>query len=51
MRAFLVVALVSVVGLSWLAGPEPGALLVAGTALTGIGVLARRARMARKEHV
>jgi hypothetical protein len=49
MRSVLVFALVGVAALSWFTGPEPGALLLAGTALTGLGMLARRARLARKE--
>jgi hypothetical protein len=51
MRALLVVALLVAVGLAWLVGPEPGLLLVSGTALTGIGMLARRARPDQKEQV
>jgi len=51
MRGFLVVALIGVAALGWLVVPEPGALLLAGTALTGIGMLARRTRPTRKEQV
>lgn len=51
MRALLVAALIAVVGLAWLIGPEPSSLLLSGTALTGIGMLARRTRPAEKEQV
>ena len=51
MRALPVVALIVVVGLAWLVGPEPGSLLLSGTALTGIGMLVRRTRQAQKEQV
>lgn len=49
MRGVLQFALITLAALSWLAGPEPGALLLSGTALTGVGVLARRRRSTRKE--
>jgi hypothetical protein len=49
MRALLVVALVGIAGLGCFVGPEPSLLLLAGTALTGIGMIARRARPAQKE--
>ena len=51
MRALLAVALIGVVGLGWLVVPEPGLLLLSGTVLTGIGMLARRARPDEKEQV
>ena len=51
MRGLLVVALISLAALVWFVGPEPGSLLLSGTALTGIGMLARRIRSSRKERV
>ena len=51
MRALPVVALIAVVGLAWLVGPDPGSLLLSGTALTGIGMFVRRTRPAEKEQV
>jgi hypothetical protein len=51
MKAFVAFALMSVIVLGWIAGPEPSALLLTGSALIGIGILARRTRQTRKEHV
>ncbi len=51
MRGFLVFVLISLAALSWFVGPEPGSLLLSGTALTGVGVLARRMRSSRKDQV
>jgi hypothetical protein len=51
MRGFLVLVLMSLVALGWFAGSDPGSLLLSGTALTLVGVVARRMRSARKERV
>ena len=51
MRGLQVFALISLAALVWFVGPEPVLLLLSGTVLTGIGVLARRTRAARKERV
>lgn len=51
MRGFLVFVLISVVAVGWSIGSEPGALLLSGTALTVVGVLARRMRSIRKERI
>ena len=47
----LVFVLISLAVLGWFVGPEPASLLLFGTALTGIGVLARRVRSSRKDGV
>ncbi len=49
MKWFLVSVLISLGVLGWFVGPQPASLLLFGTALTGIGVLARRMRSTRKE--
>lgn len=51
MRGFLVLVLMSLVALGWFVGSDPGSLLLSGTALTLVGVVARRMRSARKERV
>ena len=51
MRGFLVFVLISLAALGWFAGSEPGSLLLSGTVLTLVGVLARRMRSTRKEQV
>lgn len=49
MKRFLLFVLLSLAVLGWLVGSEPASLMLFGTSLTGIGVLARRTRTTRKE--
>ena len=51
MKPVLVFVLITLAVLGWFVGPEPASLLLFGTALTGIGVLARRVRSSRKDGV
>jgi hypothetical protein len=44
MKWLLVAVVISLGVLGWFVGPQPASLLLFGTALTGIGVLARRMR-------
>jgi hypothetical protein len=49
MKWLLVFVVITLGVLGWFVGPQPASLLLFGTALTGIGVLARRMRPTRKE--
>jgi hypothetical protein len=49
MKAIAIVVLALVAGFGWLLAGEAGSLFLFGTALTGIGMLARRMRSARGE--
>lgn len=51
MKGFIALALTSLIALGWVVVPEPATLLLAGSALIGIGVLVRRSRPTGKEHV
>jgi hypothetical protein len=49
MKWILAFVLIGLGALGWFAGPKPAFLLLLGTALTGIGLLARRTRPTRTE--